>query len=67
LCVNHLEKGDNYQTFTILIIALIIMFEELGLDMAIQSLELLSHTTKSESFKSLSSCHMLGVLLMKDV
>ncbi|RRT77143.1 hypothetical protein B296_00022117 [Ensete ventricosum] len=38
-CAQHLEKGENYQGPAVLGIALIAMAEELGLDMAIRSLE----------------------------
>jgi 26S proteasome regulatory subunit N1 len=39
LCGDHLEKGDNHQTFIILGITQLVMAKELGLDMAILSLE----------------------------
>ncbi|THU56769.1 hypothetical protein C4D60_Mb11t20700 [Musa balbisiana] len=38
-CAQHLEKGETYQGPAVLGIALIAMAEELGLDMAIRSLE----------------------------
>jgi 26S proteasome regulatory subunit N1 len=44
LCGNHLEKGNNHQAPTVLGITLLAMVEEVGLDMAIRSLEhLLQH------------------------
>jgi 26S proteasome regulatory subunit N1 len=39
LCADHLEKGDSHQAPAVLGIALVAMAEELGLDMAIRSLE----------------------------
>jgi 26S proteasome regulatory subunit N1 len=39
LCGDHLEKGDSHQAPAVLGIALVAMAEELGLDMAIRSLE----------------------------
>lgn len=39
LCGEHLEKGESYQASAVLGIALVAMAEELGLDMAIRSLE----------------------------
>lgn len=39
MCADHLEKGDNHQAPAVLGIALVAMAEELGLDMAIRSLE----------------------------
>ena len=39
MCADHLEKGDNYQAPAVLGIALVAMAEDLGLDMAIRSLE----------------------------
>ncbi|CAM6095742.1 unnamed protein product [Calypogeia fissa] len=39
LCADHLEKGESHQAPAVLGIALVAMAEELGLDMAIRSLE----------------------------
>jgi 26S proteasome regulatory subunit N1 len=39
LCGDHLEKGESHQAPAVLGIALVAMAEELGLDMAIRSLE----------------------------
>ncbi|CAL1394127.1 unnamed protein product [Linum trigynum] len=38
-CAQHLEKGENYQGPAVLGIAMVSMAEELGLDMAIRTLE----------------------------
>lgn len=39
LCADHLDKGDSYQAPAVIGIALVAMAEELGLEMAIRSLE----------------------------
>ena len=38
-CAQHLEKGESYQGPAVLGIAMVAMAEELGLEMAIRSLE----------------------------
>ncbi|GLJ37434.1 hypothetical protein SUGI_0760590 [Cryptomeria japonica] len=39
LCAEHLENGDSHQAPTVIGIALVVMVEELGLEMAIRSLK----------------------------
>ena len=39
LCAEHLEKGESHQAPAVIGIAMVAMAEELGLEMAIRSLE----------------------------